>query len=607
METDSMVQSLFGSTLENDIEGVRKRLKSVIDLPSAALYTHRDGKTLLHKAAGYGYPDLVCKIILRGADVNAQDSEGQAPLHFACCHNHKTTAKKLLENGALVNLQDYQGWTPLRSALNRRNFAEYRELIVLLLESGADPYLKSKSGRNCFFDIVEGDHRLFVILEHLFNLLKSHQYNEQQREQIIDRYLGTKDFFKIIKEGDDRLPTIELLTTPRLIQSRLIECDNITPLHRAAGHDYRGIAEFLVKKGVNVNTTDKNGRIPLHYAVDFGHIEMIKFLVEKGSNINAQDSIGYSPLHIAATKMEHQPCLTLYNLGADIHLRCRDGKIPFDLAISGAVKDVLEPPREEALIPAGSPNAIYVLEDTEPAIKRFDENQVPSYESIFDRLMMNSDSDQPLFENPQHNLKKILLQPEDSRYIILETYMNQTIVKHNQDLGGRFRSYEIIKIEQILNKKVWSIYRQMCDRLKNELGYKNERLLFHGSTAVDEIHKYGFDERYAQNDGMFGAGIYFAKNSSKSNQYVFGLGNGCRAHSLKSCHVCERKMIVAQVALGRSFVSKEPMPDCPHGPPGYWSVTGEPGTTGDLLYPEYVIYKSEQAYPLFVIKYRIKP
>lgn len=41
---------------------------------------------------------------------------------------------------------------------------------------------------------------------------------------------------------------------------------------------------------------------------------------------------------------------------------------------------------------------------------------------------------------------------------------------------------------------------------------------------------------------MFGAGIYFAENSSKSNQYVYGIGGGtgCPTHKDRSCYLCHR-------------------------------------------------------------------
>lgn len=40
----------------------------------------------------------------------------------------------------------------------------------------------------------------------------------------------------------------------------------------------------------------------------------------------------------------------------------------------------------------------------------------------------------------------------------------------------------------------------------------------------------------------FFKGIYFAENSSKSNQYVYGIGGGtgCPIHKDRSCYVCQR-------------------------------------------------------------------
>lgn len=46
------------------------------------------------------------------------------------------------------------------------------------------------------------------------------------------------------------------------------------------------------------------------------------------------------------------------------------------------------------------------------------------------------------------------------------------------------------------------------------------------------IHK-GFEERHAYVDGVFGARIYFAENSSKRNQYVYGIGDSVFKISFK--------------------------------------------------------------------------
>ena len=38
------------------------------------------------------------------------------------------------------------------------------------------------------------------------------------------------------------------------------------------------------------------------------------------------------------------------------------------------------------------------------------------------------------------------------------------------------------------------------------------------------------------------AGIYFAEHSSKSNQYIYGIGGGtgCPQHKDRSCYICQR-------------------------------------------------------------------
>jgi len=74
------------------------------------------------------------------------------------------------------------------------------------------------------------------------------------------------------------------------------------------------------------------------------------------------------------------------------------------------------------------------------------------------------------------------------------------------------------------------------------LYFKYFASLLLGSPFVNAIIHKGFDERHAYIGGMFGAGIYFAENSSKSNQYVYGIGGGtgCPIHKDRSCYVCHR-------------------------------------------------------------------
>lgn len=99
------------------------------------------------------------------------------------------------------------------------------------------------------------------------------------------------------------------------------------------------------------------------------------------------------------------------------------------------------------------------------------------------------------------------------------------------------------QIQKVQNRKLWEKYahrrHEVADENNNQ---SNERMLFHGSPFINAIVQKGFDERHAYIGGMFGAGIYFAEHSSKSNQYVYGIcgGTGCPAHKDRSCYICHR-------------------------------------------------------------------
>lgn len=613
MEVSDIIDRLFLAADSSSFDPAEFKMllaEAKLQLVDFVRVRWRQNRTLLHFIAGYGRAKLTSYLISEGSDVNARDDEGSAPLHTACCHGHFNTSSRLIEAGAHVDLTDNRGWSPLHFAVARANKSAkispvYWKVIELLLSSGANPYIKSNSGRDCLSRIKDKDDKRTVKLLHLLAQLKMCHDDEDRRIALVDEYMSIEDFFECVLGGDENLDVITALTTPRLINSKLESIDYITPLHRAAGFNHLGLATLFLSKGAKVDATDKYGRIPLHNAAEYNHIEMIELLINAGSEINKQDLVsGYTPLHIAAFNHTFTACLKLLELGASVHLKCNKGQLPYDLAKSDDVKEVLNPDTRRHRIDtetSSSDQAIYY--SLEAGQLQEEPNQ---HRSLPDELMLDSSSDEQLFASTTSSLKKIRLEQEGWRFQEIRRRMFDTIMVHNSESGGRYRGYEIISIEQILHKKVWSKYKLMCQRLEIDYGKgsKNEKLLFHGSNFIDRIQTNGFDERYAQRDNMFGAGIYFAEHSSKSNQYTFGWGLGCLEHKNKSCYECERQMILAQVALGRSLISKEPL-KCAHAPPGYSSVVGSPGSTDNLIYPEYTVYNGDQAYPLYIIRYRI--
>lgn len=62
--------------------------------------------------------EVVNVLIIKGADVNAQDKDNRTPLHFAAQNNNKEIVDALIKAGADVNIKDEDGKTPLDLTTN---------------------------------------------------------------------------------------------------------------------------------------------------------------------------------------------------------------------------------------------------------------------------------------------------------------------------------------------------------------------------------------------------------------------------------------------------------------------------------------------------------
>ena len=106
----SNAMSLHRAAEEGDIEAVKKHLAA------GANKNVRAGKwrdTPLHRAAFWGYTEVVELLINNEVDVNAKDKYGCTPLHDAAEYSHLEIAEMLINRAPDMNALDNNGDTPL--------------------------------------------------------------------------------------------------------------------------------------------------------------------------------------------------------------------------------------------------------------------------------------------------------------------------------------------------------------------------------------------------------------------------------------------------------------------------------------------------------------
>jgi cytohesin len=102
-----------------------------------------DGDMDLCAAALFGDIDKIGEILKKGADPNAQDTNGLTPLLYAVREERTEIVYLLLKNGADPNAKDTNEQTPLLYAIRKGR----AEALHLLLKNGADPNAKDTDGR----------------------------------------------------------------------------------------------------------------------------------------------------------------------------------------------------------------------------------------------------------------------------------------------------------------------------------------------------------------------------------------------------------------------------------------------------------------------------
>ncbi|KAJ4449294.1 hypothetical protein ANN_00692 [Periplaneta americana] len=188
-----------------------------------------NGNTPLMYAAEKRDSLLTEKLLLHGANVNAQNVYDKTALHNATLVGHLPTVECLLRHGADMNISNNYGRTPLHLAAS----------------SGHMPIVKH---------LLSGNEALLTISNsHGNTLLHDAAYNGHTSvvEYLIERNIG-----------------IDVRTE-----------EGNTALHYAALKGQLPTVECLLRHGADMNTTNNYGSTPLHSAAFSGYLPIVKHLL----------------------------------------------------------------------------------------------------------------------------------------------------------------------------------------------------------------------------------------------------------------------------------------------------------------------------------------
>jgi hypothetical protein len=137
-------------------------------------------------------------------------------------------------------------------------------------------------------------------------------------------------------------------------------------------------------------------------------------------------------------------------------------------------------------------------------------------------------------------------------------------------------------------------------------GDVNEVFLWHGTKAglKDVIAKQGLDERVAIN-GLFGHGIYFAENSSKSDEYITpdAAGN-CYIFLSRVCLGVSQSTLKSTRGMRRpANRSPENIFDSVLGECKEHKTFGKPGACLQR-YREFIVFDRKQTYPELLVTFQ---
>ncbi len=180
-------------------------------------------------------------------DINLKDKEGEGYLYHAVRSGHLDTIKYLIQKGIDIDQQNKDKVSPLLYAAMTGNIHNIH-IIRYLVEKKANITLKDKYGHNILH---------FATFDLILNFILPTEWRQK-------------------------------------MNLKTLSCSYVVD------HFSLRNVQYLIGKGIDVNSCDRHHMTLLHYAAESGHLDTVKYLIQAGANVDSYDKFGRDPLHYAA-------------------------------------------------------------------------------------------------------------------------------------------------------------------------------------------------------------------------------------------------------------------------------------------------------------------
>jgi ankyrin repeat protein len=243
------------------------------------------------RAVSWGQPEFVERLLDAGADVNSRSKTGRTALHVAATATNVAVLRLLLARGADVTAVDDAGTTVLDALFENTFHHDDRNALDLLRDAGHPPTLLSAA--------------------------------------------ATGDLALLSQLSNDDLQALD----------RGYNATGIRPMHAAVLGGQTGVVQWLVKRGVDLNASNRGGpgrrtlETPLMMALGYNDTEIATMLINLGADVNDNGGFGLHPLS-AVVAWDRSPKILEALLAHNVDLTVKHEKMTVrDLAKASKSKN----------------------------------------------------------------------------------------------------------------------------------------------------------------------------------------------------------------------------------------------------------------------------